>query len=589
MSKTGRNDPCPCGSGRKFKQCCGGSNPTVKGTRGAPPAERLQALVREARRLVQAGRHAEALVPLAQASQLLPDSAELLNDLGTTCLLAGRVPRAIECLQRSAALKPTLAATHYNLGLALTEARQLDAAIDAYRRATRLAPDLVAAHARVADLSMRLGRQDDALAACEQAFAAAPSSPVGRLYRAKALMLRGRAAEAERILGELAQSDPTGEASLAHGVLLSEMGRFDEAAVSFERCLASAPGQSAAYHGLVSCRRMTETDRPIVDRILSQLQAPHVTDEHRMMLHFAAGKALDDLQDYARAMEQFDAANRIRRRMAPPVDHGRFAALVDRVVARFTPALFAQHAGLGDRDETPVFVLGMPRSGTTLVERIVASHPRAAGGGEIPYWNDRAPAVVEAPIDQVARTAEALRGDYLRVLRELGPDAARVTDKMPFNFLWIGLIHLLLPRARFIHCRRCPLDTCLSIYTVKFTQLWGFASDRGDLAAYYRQYLRLMEHWRAVIPRDRLVEVDYEEATASPEAVARRLVAFCGLPWDAACAQPERNPIAIRTASRWQARQPVYKTSVERWRRYEAWLGELRGLVEEEPSERLLA
>jgi hypothetical protein len=156
-----------------------------------------------------------------------------------------------------------------------------------------------------------------------------------------------------------------------------------------------------------------------------------------------------------------------------------------------------------------------------------------------------------------------------------------VTDKMPFNFLWAGLVHMLLPRARIVHCRRNPIDTCLSIYQTQQRRLWtqDFASDRGDLVSYYRQYLRLMEHWRGVLPADRFVDVDYEEVTRDLEATARRLVAFCDLEWDAACLAPERNPDDVRTASRWQVRQPIYRTSVERWRNYEPWIGELRTLA----------
>jgi hypothetical protein len=221
----------------------------------------------------------------------------------------------------------------------------------------------------------------------------------------------------------------------------------------------------------------------------------------------------------------------------------------------------------------------MPRSGTTLIERIVSSHPQVAGAGELGFWNAHAPALVDAPLDVIASRGGAVRGDYLHLLRTVGPEALRVTDKMPFNFLWVGLVHMVLPRARIVHCRRNPIDTCLSIYQTQFAQNWGFASDRADLAAYYRQYLRLMEHWRAVLPADRFAEVDYEDATRDPEATARRLVAFCGLPWDPACLSPERNPDAVRTASKWQARQPIYRTSVERWRSYEPWIGELRQLV----------
>jgi hypothetical protein len=300
-----------------------------------------------------------------------------------------------------------------------------------------------------------------------------------------------------------------------------------------------------------------------------------------MMLHFAAGKAREDLGEYAGAIEQFDAANRIRHRLAP-FDRSRFEARIDRLIARFDRALFAANPGVSD-DETPILVLGMPRSGTTLIERIVSSHPSVAGGGELVFWDQRGPALVDAEPAELAGAADRLRDDYLAVLRGVAPDAQplRVTDKMPFNFQWMGLVHLVLPKARIIHCRRNPIDVCLSIYTTYFAKDWGFASDRGDLAAYYRGYLRLMDHWRAVLPPDRLLEVDYEEATLAPEETAKRLIAFAGLPWDPACARPELNADVVRTANKWEARQAVYRTSVERWRRYEAWIGELRGLIPE--------
>ena len=392
-------------------------------------------------------------------------------------------------------------------------------------------------------------------------------------------MLRGRAAQAERQLRDLVAREPsTAEAHLLLGQLLDDAGRFDEAAASFEQVLALDPGSAAAYHGLVTSRRLTEADRPLVPRIEKQLAGLGGSVHQQMTLHFAAGKALDDLQDYSRAIEHFDAANRIRARLSP-FDRQDFTRQVDRLIASFTPEFFAHQAALGADDETPVLVLGMPRSGTTLVERIVSSHPAVAGGGELRFWRDSRGRLAAADPARRAEQAGEVRREYLALLRGIGPEALRVTDKMPFNFLWIGLVHLLLPRARIIHCRRTPIDTCLSIYQTQFTDNWGFAGDRGDLVAYYRQYQRLMDHWRGVLPADRLLEIDYEEATARPDAAARRRCRFCGLEWDDACLRPDRNPDAVKTASKWQARQPIYRTSVERWRRYEPWIGELRQLL----------
>jgi hypothetical protein len=328
----------------------------------------------------------------------------------------------------------------------------------------------------------------------------------------------------------------------------------------------------------VTVKKLTEADRPLLDRILARIAAADLPERHQMSLHFAAGKALDDLRVPAEAIVHFDAANAIRRRLAP-FNRADFEQRVDRLIGRFTRAFFEAHAAMGDPDPTPVLVLGMPRSGTTLVERFVSGHPAVAGGGELVFWNDHGPTWSDAPVERLTAGAAGLRRDYLAVLRRIGPEALRVTDKMPFNFLWVGLVHALFPNARFVHCRRNPIDTCLSIYQTQFAANWGFAADRGDLAFYYRQYLRLMEHWRSTLPARCLLDVHYEASTADPEAAARQIVSFCDLPWDISCLHPESNGDAVKTASKWQARQPVYRSSVERWRKYEPWLGELRTLV----------
>jgi hypothetical protein len=224
----------------------------------------------------------------------------------------------------------------------------------------------------------------------------------------------------------------------------------------------------------------------------------------------------------------------------------------------------------------------MPRSGTTLVEQIVSSHPEVGAAGELNFWNERGaewhrsgPASTKSPF--LAKAAE----DYLNLLRTIAPKSARVTDKMPFNFLWAGLIHLAFPRAIFIHCRRAPVDTAVSIHQSHFHPGLAFPTGGAELVAYFRQYQRLIDCWRKVLPPDRFIEVDYEELTRSPEPEIRRIIAACGLTWHDACLRPECNPRAVKTPSKWQTRQPIYRTSVARWRRYEPWLGPLQALVED--------
>ena len=287
----------------------------------------------------------------------------------------------------------------------------------------------------------------------------------------------------------------------------------------------------------------------------------------------------DDLAEYDSAMRHFDEANRLVR-LDLFFDRAQFAASNDQLLTCFTPEFFRAHAGYGMDDETPILILGMPRSGTTLVEQIVSAHPKIGAGGELTFWHERAPDFSRALADGLTPTfLRRIAGDYRALLLRIAPNAMRVTDKMPTNFRFLGMIHLVFPNARIIHCRRNPMDTCLSNYFTYFSRQQEYASSRDDLVFYYKEYCRLMSYWRAILPKDRLLEVDYEELVADRERVTRRLIAFSGLDWVDSCLNPEQNDRAVGTASAWQARQPVYNTSVERWRRYEPWLGELRQLL----------
>ncbi|MEJ0046196.1 MAG: sulfotransferase [Rhodospirillales bacterium] len=308
------------------------------------------------------------------------------------------------------------------------------------------------------------------------------------------------------------------------------------------------------------------------------LRRADLHDAERMTIHFAMGKVYDDLADYAHAMEQFDLANRLRAKDIK-FDRAGFAALVDANIRQFTRDFIARNAASGIPDQRPLFIVGMYRSGTTLVEQVLSSHPEIAAGGELTVWTP-------ADIDIDAATGEfdpdhthAAIAKYLAALQKIGPCAARVTDKLPFNFLRLGAIHSLLPNARIIHCQRDPIDTCLSIYSTLFNTRVAFAARKDDLVFCYQQYLRMMEHWRKILPADVFVDVQYERLIADRETETRRLIAFTGLEWNESCLQPEQNKRSIGTSSAWQARQPVYATSLHRWRRYEPWIGELRQLL----------
>jgi tetratricopeptide (TPR) repeat protein len=625
VTSAGRNDPCPCGSGRKYKRCCGraSADPGKIGPDTAPPRPSLgpvteagrllaaysplrqailqaqhrpsrntdsaapadksrrtqsaQAHLNLAARHEAAGRLPDAIAALQTAAHLLPHDAVAHYNLGLTCLKANRLPEAVASLQQATMLQPDFGRAHYNLGVALHRQGHDTAAIEALRAAIGLKARVAEATARLGDLLQARGDLVEAAACFRRA---SDGTVAGRLNAAKALAVEEKYEDAAAVLRRLLALEPNNAvASWLLGFYLAIQGRFDEALPQLEHACALEPEAVGAFHNLVLAKHINEADRPLLARMTAVLESGRLHDVARVTTHYALGKAFDDLRDYPSAIRHFDAANSIENGLSV-YDRGQLAAWVDLLIARCTRNYFREHAALGTADKRAVFIVGMPRSGTTLVEQILSSHPLVVAGGEREFWLRRGPAWEHSQSEGLnPAVINGLADDYRAELLRIAPNAARVTDKMPHNFMWIGLIHLVFPQARIIHCRRHPVDTCLSIYFTQFMRRMNFASDRSNLVFEYRQYQRLMEHWRSVLPPDRFVEVDYEAQVADRESWARRLVEFCGLDWHDACLHPERNRRAVTTASLWQARQPVYRSSVARWRCYEPWLGELRDLL----------
>jgi tetratricopeptide (TPR) repeat protein len=549
--------------------------------------QQVASLLALATQFLGAGRPADAIAPLHDAALLQPSNPIILHDLGLACLEVGRIADAIAALQRAIASNPRYADAYFRLGIALEKLGNIGGAIAAYDRATKLLPSLTEAWFRAGALVYTLGNRDGAIGCFRRAAAAGGKTSFGRLGKARALLTEDRNQEAEQVLRETLVADPRN--AMAYellGNLLSEFGRFDEARACFERAIAIAPMLAGSYYDLVRCRPVTGDDDGLLQQMQAALATPGLETGQRQRLHLAIGKAAEDLGDYALAMQHFDAADAVRRGSGA-FDSAAFSLEIDRLIARCTPEWIAQASELGSGDATPVLIIGMPRSGTTLVEQIVSMHPEVGAGGELHFWNQRGAewhrsgaAGNEKPFVVSEFLAKAA-ADYLGVLRAIASTAARVTDKMPFNFLWAGLIHLTFPRAIIIHCRRAALDTALSIHQTHFHPSLAFPTGGVELVAYFRSYQRLIDHWRSVLPAERFIEFDYEELTRAPEPVIRRIIAACGLTWHDACLRPEWNPRAVNTPSKWQARQPIYRTSLARWRRYEPWLGPLRALVDD--------
>jgi tetratricopeptide (TPR) repeat protein len=388
--------------------------------------------------------------------------------------------------------------------------------------------------------------------------------------------------QAERSLPYLEKAvsiDPShAQVALARASSFEAVGRTQEAIEAYSK-LVSKPGLSGQALDRLSELESHDVSSPLMAEITDQISK--ATDPKGLnALHTGAGRIYDRSKDYDRAFEHFKAAND-----AIPLsfDIDRFRNWTDSVIATLDAAFFEQRKEMGVHTDLPVFVVGMPRSGTTLTEQIIASHGHGGGAGEVlriarfgqRFQHNKDIARFVRQIDELgAKTVRELGQNYLDLLRFLVPDKSRVVDKMPHNFMMLGFIAMLFPGARVIHARRNAVDTCWSCYQNRLNDGHRYSRDLRTLGLYYREYLRLMEHWKKVLPL-RIYESNYEELTADPEVKARELIDFIGLEWDPACLKFHEARSTVRTISLHQVRQPVNTKSVERWRRYEKHLGPL--------------
>jgi len=443
-----------------------------------------------------------------------------------------------------------------NLGNLLVELRRLEEAEACYRRAIEIDPNFSLAHYGLATRLSFAGEMETAAESYRKVLALAPAQPL--------------------VWNDL-------------GRALRATGRFEEAAAAFRKALAANPDFADAYRNLAACQQLVADEQNIVRLAALSTRGDLPTDD-RVAAGFALGKVLDDAGRYDEAFAEYERANRLYRDSRAVVgecfDGGRLHCQVDEAISVFTPAFFASVAGWGSSSELPVFIVGMPRSGTSLVEQIAASHSRVFGAGELRDIGDLAeqlgPLITEIRRGCQANTASAAAKQrnavrcfsdaHLEHLNALGGRVERVIDKMPDNVFKLGAIATLYPGARVIFCRRDPRDTCLSCYFQKFAagQL-VFSYDLGDCAKRYVETERLMAHWRRVLPL-RMLDIEYEALVVGLEEQSRRMIAFLGLDWEPGCLEFHRTARTVGTASAWQVRQPLYDRAVARWRKYETHL-----------------
>jgi len=539
--------------------------------------ECFEALLWKGIALRQMGRTTEAISPLRLAIRVNPGNFGALLTLGQVLIELQKSDKAIQSLSEAISVRPSESAPHHFLAMAYQQIGAADLAAREFERAAELDPTALPSLINLAQVNLELGRREEAARAFNLAYEREPDTARGLIQRARAQREMGQPDEAEVSLKQALEKEPNSVDALEHASnLMQQLGRFEEARVRLDHALTIEPTRTRIAFNRVYCRKVTSAESELLENLQSRLKEKLAPYDLRYVL-YALGKAYDDLGETAKAMEYYEQANRTMRELGGNKKFDRTAHTreFNRKIKTFSPDFYLQNAALADTSDIPVFIVGMIRSGTTLVEQILSSHSQIVGGGELPFWMLRGHPLTA---DFSKETVRPVQRDYLLTLEGLVGSALKVTDKMPHNYMHLGAILAAFPNARIVHTRRNPIDNCLSIFLTPYQAPLDFGHDRDDIAFVYREYRRLMAHWRATLPEDRFIEVDYETLTADPEPSVRRLIEFNGLEWEESCLRPEDNQRIVKTPSMWQVRQPVYRSSVERWRKYLPWLGSLADL-----------
>jgi tetratricopeptide (TPR) repeat protein len=530
-------------------------------------------------------RFAEAEPSYRRAVELQPGFADGWNNLGTCLREMGRLTEADDAYRKALELQPNNPHFLDNLALALKDLERYDEAAETMRRALVIDAARDAFHTHYATILIDLEKFDDAESALQSALAIDANNHDAVNQMGRVAFERGDLeASLSHYRRALLLKPDLADAYNNMGNTLKELGRLQEGREAYLEAVRIDPSITGTYLNLADSKTFTADDPHIAAMEALAAKTDGLSTTDRMQLGFALGKAYADLKDHSRSFAHLREANALKRAMVS-YSEKEALAFFDRIEAAFTPALIRDKTGLGEHSSRPIFVIGMPRSGTTLVEQILASHPAVHGAGELSAFDKvvqsvHGPDKAQMPYPEFVMAADgaALRQiglSYLAELDEIAPDGERVTDKMPSNYYYAGLIHLALPSARIIHCMRDPVDTCVSCFSKLFSGAQVHTYDLGEIGRYYRRYERLMAHWRRVLPEGRILDVRYEDVVADLEGQARRILAYCALPWDDRCLSFHQTERPVRTASATQVRRPIYNTAVGRWRAYADDLGPL--------------
>ncbi len=519
------------------------------------------------------------------AVQLRPNAADAHIALGLASLGSDNTALAIDSFMRVTELNPNMAGAHHNLGVAYQRSERYSDAIGAFKRAIEISPLVSETHLHLGRSYMANEQPEEALQCAERVLELNPNSTSAKRLRADAGYAAVLGEKGEVHIRSAIAKDP--DAAFPYALLgsrLQEQGDFNGAEASLLKSIERQPDQGLAYYLLAHNRKVKESEKERFEAIEVLSQSDSLDSVEKRFLNFALGKAFDDIGNYEKAMRYLDLANEDAKR--PETTHSsqlpeHFAWRSKKFIELITPDFLAQYDDIGNPSDVPIIIVGMPRSGTTLLEQIISRHSSVGAAGEQKFWRDSGRRIVDLTNGRFFPEELQAAGErYIGLLQSLAPGKAHVTDKFPSNYIYLGLLHLIYPNAPIIHARRHPVDTCLSMYMRPFFSVQEAGRTRRSLVASYHQYLESMRHWRSIFPPGRLFEVDYEQLVADPEGMIPKIIDHCNLEWEDACLHPEQGDRRVITFSKWQVRQPVYRTSVERWRNYEPWLGAFRDLLD---------
>jgi tetratricopeptide (TPR) repeat protein len=517
-----------------------------------------------------------ALDVLGRAAALSPNDSRLCNFLGQVHLANKDQILAERAFGQAVTFDANFIEAWYNLGLTQLDMHKLEEAVQSFLRVQQM-------HPYDAELSMHLARayylqRSIEAAAHELQNAMRYGIPAVRAQLWKCAILRGKgeidaADELESALNRQYGKDEIYFATLVMiGQADSHVGSLTSAEHWLTQAIALRPDDVKPYVELAGVKKFKESDRAYVDQMVKLLE--RCPAEQKRGLDFALGKVFTDIGDFDRSFGHYKAGNDLVR-MSVPFDIPVYINQVDSLI-EVTSRSCLEKLPAGSDSDLPILIVGTPRSGTTLTEQIISSQKSVTGAGEMDIWPRLAPRLLE---NYSVEDARKVAQGCLDLMRQQAPHAMRVTDKMPGNFQHLGIIHAVFPNAKIIHVRRHPIDACLSIYFQNFNDGHAYKWDLASLAVWYEQYQRLMNHWRDVLPPDTFYEFRYEDLVEDTEGVSRKIMEFLGLEWEPVQLEFHKQDRAVFTASKWQARQPIYKTSTERWRRYEKHLGPLLPLL----------